>query len=103
MSIISFLLLGLCCATVSYTLTRGSIFADLRMWTIRKSYWLGKLVQCPYCMSHWVALGAMIIFQPKMIGGSTWADYISTGFALTGLSALGAGSIFKLFFVKEED
>lgn len=103
MSLISFLLLGLCCATLSYTLTKGSIFGPLRMWMIRRSYWLGKLAQCPYCTSHWVALGAMIIFQPKMIGGSMWADYTATWFALTGLSALGAGSIFKLFFVKEDN
>lgn len=102
MNIIHFLLLGLCCATVSYTLTKGSIFGPLRVWAIERSLWLGKLMSCPYCMSHWIALGAMVIFQPKMIGGPAWADYITTWFALVGLSALGAGSIFKLFFVKEE-
>ncbi len=45
----------------------------------------------------------MIVFQPKMIDGPMWTGYAATWFALAGLSALGAGSIFKLFFVKEED
>ena len=102
MNLLSFLFLGLCCGTISYTITKGSIFGPLRVWLIERTYWLGKLVQCPYCMSHWATILAMLVFQPKMIGGNVVADYIATGFALTGLSALAAGSIFKLFYVKEE-
>ena len=102
MNLLSFLFLGLCCGTISYTITKGSIFGPLRVWLIERTYWLGKLVQCPYCMSHWAAILAMLVFQPKMIGGNVVADYIATGFALTGLSALVAGCIFKLFYVKED-
>ena len=50
----------------------------------------------------WVAIAAMLVFHPRMVGGNIVADYIATGFALTGLSALVAGSIFKLFYVKED-
>jgi len=104
MSVISFLFLGLCCGTISYTITKGSIFGPLRVWVIERTYWLGKLMQCPYCMSHWVAILAMLVFQPKttMIGGNIVADYIATYFALTGLSAMASGCIFKLFYVKED-
>lgn len=102
MDITHFYLLGLCCATISYTLTKGSIFGPLRVWVIERSLWLGKLMSCPYCMSHWIALGAMVIFHPKMIGGPAWIDYTATWFTLTGLSAVVAGIIFKLFFVKED-
>ena len=102
MNLLPFILLGLAVGTVSYTITKGSIFGPLRVWVIERSYWLGKLMQCPYCMSHWVAIAAMLAFHPRMIGGHVVADYIATGFALTGLSALVAGSIFKLFYVKED-
>ena len=103
MGITQFLLLGICCGTISYTLTKGSIFGPLREWVIMRSLWLGKLIMCPYCMSHWVAFGAMLVFHPRMIGStSTWVDYLATGFALTGLSALFAATIFKLFWTPED-
>jgi len=103
MGITQFLLLGICCGTISYTLTKGSIFQFLREWVIMKNLWLRKPVTCPYCMSHWVAFFAMLIFHPRMIGSSSsLADYVATGFALTGLSALFTASIFKLFWTPEE-
>lgn len=100
--LLPFILLGLCCGVISYTITKGSIFGPLRVWIIESNYWAGKLMQCPYCMSHWVALAAMLVFHPRMIGGHVVADYIATGFALTALSVLTAGSIFKLFYTKED-
>jgi hypothetical protein len=70
---------------------------------IMQSLWLGKLFTCPYCMSHWVALGAMLVYRPRMIvSNSLIADYLVTGFALAGLSALFAATIFKLFYIKED-
>jgi len=100
--LLPFIFLGICCGVISYTLTKGSIFGPLRLWLIDHSLFFGKLLQCPYCTSHWVAFGAMLLFHPRMVGGPVWADYIATGFALTGLSALFAASIFKLFYVKED-
>lgn len=100
--LLPFILLGICCGVISYTITKGSIFGPLRLWMIDRSLFLAKLLQCPYCMSHWVACGAMLVFQPKMIGGNVVADYIATGFALTGLSVLTAGTFFKLFYTKED-
>jgi hypothetical protein len=103
MNLTSFLLLGLACGVVSYTITKGSIFGPFRLWMIDHSLWLAKLLQCPYCMSHWVGLGAMLVFRPSMIHyGPVWADYLATGFALVGVSVLTAASIFKLFYTKEE-
>lgn len=98
-----FLLLAVCCGTVAYTLTKGSIFTPLREWVIDRSLWLGKLITCPYCTSHWVVFFAMLIFRPRLINyGFAPTDYLATGFALVGLSAMSAGVIFKLFFVRED-
>ncbi len=103
MNLFQFLLLGVCCGTISYTLTKGSIFGPLREWMIMRSLWFGKLFTCPYCMSHWAALGAMLVYHPRMIVSNfLTADYLATGFALTGLSALFVATIFKLFYTKED-
>ena len=40
---------------IAYTLTRERIFAPLRKRLGGKETWLGYLVSCPYCASHWIA------------------------------------------------
>lgn len=58
----AFSLLGIGVATgvTSLTITRSKLFRGLRHWLWLKSDWLGDLIHCPYCMSHWIAL-AMIL------------------------------------------
>jgi len=40
---------------LSHTITRERIFAPLRQRLGGKDTWLGYLMSCPYCVSHWVA------------------------------------------------
>jgi len=41
---------------VSHTIARERIFEPLRARLGGKDTWLGYLVSCPYCVSHWIAL-----------------------------------------------
>jgi hypothetical protein len=41
---------------LSHTIARERIFAPLRTRLGGKDTWLGYLVSCPYCVSHWIAL-----------------------------------------------
>jgi uncharacterized membrane protein len=40
---------------LSHTIARERIFAPLRRRLGGNATWLGYLVSCPYCVSHWVA------------------------------------------------
>src|SRR5690606_30931653 len=40
---------------MSYTLAHERIFAPLREWLGGRRTWVGYLVSCPYCNSHWFA------------------------------------------------
>src|SRR5579885_3017026 len=40
---------------LSYTLAKERLFAPLRAWLGGKETWLGYLVACPYCSSHYIA------------------------------------------------
>src|SRR5579884_2310040 len=40
---------------VSHTIAKERICEPLRRWAGGKETWLGYLVSCPYCASHWVA------------------------------------------------
>ena len=69
--------LSLAIGVVSLTLTQAAIFEWLRDWIEDRSEFLGELFNCPYCMAHWVALGAMIIYQPMLIGtGPVWVNWV---------------------------
>jgi hypothetical protein len=48
---VSLIVMGL-----SHTIARERIFAPLRARLGGKESWLGYLVSCPYCVSHWIAL-----------------------------------------------
>lgn len=61
------------CASVSFTVSEAYIFKAFREWTCRKSHFLGKLVSCGYCTSHYIAFFIVAIYQPK---------FIDSGFAL---------------------
>jgi hypothetical protein len=41
---------------VSHTIAKERIFLPLRRALGEKTTWLGYLVSCPYCASHWIAL-----------------------------------------------
>jgi len=40
---------------LSYTIAKEEMFRGLRDRCGGRSTWLGYLVSCPYCLSHWVA------------------------------------------------
>ena len=50
-------LLGLAMVVMglSHTIARERLFAGLRRFLGGQDTWLGYLVSCPYCVSHWVA------------------------------------------------
>jgi uncharacterized membrane protein len=49
--VVSLIVMGL-----SHTITRERIFAPLRARLGGKETWIGYLVSCPFCVSHWIAL-----------------------------------------------
>jgi len=72
-------------ATVTVTITRSTLFAPFREWAARQGRLPGKLVGCPYCMSHWVSavfvLGAHLVLEIPLL----WLPL--TVFSIIGLAA----------------
>jgi hypothetical protein len=46
---------------VTQTIARERLFAPLRARLGGKETWLGYLVSCPYCVSHWIAGGLVAL------------------------------------------
>lgn len=77
------LILSLAVFAISVTITTSVMTEGLRKWIKARSGFLGKLVYCPYCCSHWVAFALVAAH-----GWSGMLAFITQSFAVIGLSAL---------------
>ncbi len=80
--------LSLAVAALSVTFTTSHMGLWLQKWLVKKSILLGLLFSCPYCISHWFALGLVLIYLP---GGPI--DIIVTTFTIVGMAAVFSGMI----------
>ncbi|MBI4135980.1 MAG: DUF1360 domain-containing protein [Candidatus Vogelbacteria bacterium] len=88
--------LALATAAISTTISKGRIFASAREWIIERNEWLGKLVSCSYCTSHWVALAFVAIYRPVLIQQWFIVDLFVSVFSVVAISAVVSGVIIKL-------
>ena len=84
------ILVALAVSAISITITKAGIFEKFR--ALFKNKWLGKLMECTYCMSHWVALALVLLVYP--IG--VWS--IVNIFAVVAISAVISWVIIDMLF-----
>jgi hypothetical protein len=103
-NIITIILLGISCAAISYTVTKSLFFDSFRLWffnrTVRcikigsklsfKLYeFIYNLISCPYCFSHWVALGMNILWVKRITTCQfPTLDFIVSWMVIVGISAI---------------
>lgn len=81
------LILSLPVSAITLTITKSSLFECLREWALKRNKWLGKLVSCPYCTSHWVSFALVVLYQPRMVRSGAWPiDLIISAFAIVALA-----------------
>lgn len=95
-----YVVLGLAVSAVSLTVTRSTLFEGFRDWLDGSSSRfvrpIAALFSCPYCLSHWVSLVAVLAFGQELTGGLTVPSAVVAVFALVALSALCTGAVLKL-------
>lgn len=91
---------ALATAAITMTLTRGTVFRPLRLWVIRRSSWFGKLVTCPYCMSHWIAL--MVVWPSSLAMLVSVMAVVATAAPIQWVIFKSIGGITMNTFEEEE-
>ena len=84
-------LLSLVTESVASTLCETALFAGLRDWVKARSAWLGKLACCGYCLGHWVAIGFVAMYRPRLFEAWWLLDYALTALVIAWLAALRGG------------
>jgi hypothetical protein len=67
---------------VAYTTSSAKISAPLRTKVLRAAIrdsskgkrWFADLLSCPYCVSHWLAFAATLIYRPWLVDANLSAD-----------------------------
>jgi hypothetical protein len=96
--------LALATAALSLTVAKTHAFEWLRTWVFARSDFLGELLSCHYCMSHWFALGLVAVYRPVVVSsGIILFDLAVSVFALVALSALVSATIARLMRGSPED
>lgn len=73
----------------AYTVSSTEITKGLRSAVVKRSLWLGKLITCPYCLSHWLAFGAVAVYRPYLVDlRSAWTPLVVLDFLVTALALL---------------
>lgn len=104
MTLLDFLFFALATASVALTITKATIFEPIRNWIIDRSDFFGELFSCPYCMSHWVSLGVIAYYQPRLVTSQYLiVDLTVSTFALITVASLLAASVFRLFGGSEDE
>ena len=57
--VVYMVLVALCAASISYTISYTSIFLGFREWISKFHHKLEELIHCPYCLCHYVILTIM--------------------------------------------
>lgn len=81
------ILLSFVNALISFNIAETKVFEPLRKKIKRVSSYLGDLVSCGYCFSHWVAFILVVIYQPKLFECWWLLDYFLTALVIAWLGA----------------
>jgi len=84
------LVLALATSAISVTITQSDIFSGLRASVANRSRWLGVLVRCPYCTSHWVSVVLMWWYGQRIVPET----YLPIDLFVSALAIVAVASFF---------
>lgn len=88
--------LSLATTAISVTISKSEAFSPVRESVYKLSSWLGELVSCSYCLSHWVAFVFVLIYRPVIIEKYFVIDLVVSAFSIVTVSAILSGIIIKM-------
>lgn len=89
---------ALAVGSLSMTLARSRMFREVRWWLARNGRdmtW--DLVKCPWCVSHWVAMVTVAVYEPVRMTNSPFLDWMLNWLAVVALAPVAAFLIHRIY------
>jgi hypothetical protein len=81
--------LSLAVGAMSMTISKAKLFRATRRFIARKSESVGELIECPYCIGHWLSFVLAAIYFPRVLISRCWIlDWFVSAMATVALSAV---------------
>jgi hypothetical protein len=84
--IVEAIILSCATASVAFTVSEAVVFQGLRAWCKAKNPWLGKLVNCGYCLGHWVAFALVGAYRTRLFERWWPLDFVLTGLVVAWIA-----------------
>jgi Protein of unknown function (DUF1360) len=91
------LVLGIATGAISLVLTKSTVFNFLHDWLEAKVPFLGEMLNCPWCTSHWIALFFTLIYRPLLVNVFAPVDYLVTIMVMVVIAAVTARIIYSAY------
>ncbi len=79
-------LLSVATASIAFGITETKLFSPVREWVKLRSRFWGELICCGYCLGHWIALGLVAIYRPRLFTAWWLLDYVFTALVIAWLA-----------------
>lgn len=96
-SLIKALLLSCVVASVSFFVSHSQLLAKPRKWVWYKSTFFGMLVDCCYCLGHWVAAAVLVLLPVRLFGIGGPVDYVLTWLVIAWLAGIQSMAATRLW------
>ena len=102
------IVIGIATGAISLFITKSALLNSFHKWLEKKSPFLDELLSCPWCTSHWVGAGLLLVYQPWLIDWGwrpVWmymfnfllapVDFLVTLMVIVFVAAITAGVMYK--------
>jgi len=111
-TLIEIIVLGIATGAISLVLTKSALFNFMHEWLEKRSPFIGEMLNCPWCTSHWVALFFVIVYRPLLIDWTdrpawmytSWlnyfltpVDYLVSVFVIVAIASVVARMIYSAY------
>jgi len=86
--LIKAVLLSMVVASISFFITHSQLLIKQRKWLWDKSDFLAGLLDCSYCLGHWVAAVVLLIFPVRLFGIFWPVDYFLTWLVISWIAGV---------------
>lgn len=86
--IIKAILLSMVVASISFFISHSQLLEKQRKWLWHHNESLAELLSCCYCLGHWVAMVALLLFPIRLFDAFWPADYVMTWLVISWMAGV---------------